>query len=218
MNVRLEPDGDVILEFEVEGFRRLMFRGTVERWAGDSIVAQLTSSGRDRDTRGGATIYVDRGQVSHIDMGGRVNGDPFRLDWYSHQDDKRGFWNAVAQAAVAAMWTGSQGSTFNYHGDGRGRFVRGNREMHVHDVNVRLERDGDVFLDFEAEGFRQLRFRGRVERYSPDSVVAQLTSTGDDRETRGGATIYVDRAGQVQQIDMGGRIEGRDFRLNWYSH
>lgn len=110
---------------------------------------------------------------------------------------------------------GARGSTFAFHGDGRGRFLRGDHEMRVHDVNVRLERDGDVFLDFEAEGFRRLQFRGRVERYSPDSVVAQLTSTGSDRETRGGATIFLDRTGQVQRIDMGGRIEGRDFRLNW---
>ena len=48
-------------------------------------------------------------------------------------------------------WRGRSGSTFNYHGDGRGFFNRRDgRDLRVRDVTVRLTEDGRVILEFQA--------------------------------------------------------------------
>jgi hypothetical protein len=62
---------------------------------------------------------------------------------------------------------GSSGSTFNYHGDGRGFFNRRDgRDLRVRDVTVRLTEDGRVILEFQAEGFERLAFSGSATNYN----------------------------------------------------
>lgn len=109
-------------------------------------------------------------------------------------------------------WNGSSGSTFNFRGDGNGYLNRRNgRDQRVRDVNVSLSRDGRVALSFDGEGFQRLNFVGRADRYNRDSIVTELRSGG----TRGSATIYMDRRGEVERIEMNGRMGNDDFRLQW---
>jgi hypothetical protein len=82
VSVSLAPDGRVILEFEAQGFQRLAFVGTATSYFRDYITAELGAGGRGRNVRGQASIYLDRGgQVERITMEGRMDGDPFRLNW-----------------------------------------------------------------------------------------------------------------------------------------
>ncbi|HEY3442173.1 MAG TPA: hypothetical protein VGK29_15545 [Paludibaculum sp.] len=109
-------------------------------------------------------------------------------------------------------WNGSSGSTFNFRGDGNGFLNRRNgRDQRVRDVNVTLSRDGRVSLSFEAEGYQRLNFVGRADSYNRDSIVTELRSGN----TRGSATIYIDRRGEVERIEMSGRTNNDDFRLQW---
>jgi hypothetical protein len=80
--VSLNRDGRVVVEFEGREFQRLVFGGQATRVTNGVVEAELTSAGRDRDTRGSAVIYMDQGgQVARVTMRGRIDGDPFRLDW-----------------------------------------------------------------------------------------------------------------------------------------
>jgi hypothetical protein len=112
-------------------------------------------------------------------------------------------------------WTGQNGGTFNFRGDGNGFFVQRNGpNMRVRDVNVNLARNGAINLAFQAQGFRggPLTFAGRATRFSGDSVDAILSGGPG---MRANATIYLDRGGSVDRIDMSGRGRDGDFRLNW---
>jgi hypothetical protein len=112
-------------------------------------------------------------------------------------------------------WTGQNGGTFNFRGDGNGFFVQRNGpNMRVRDVNVNLARNGAIRLAFQAQGFRggPLTFAGRATRFSGDSVDATLSGGPG---MRANATIYLDRRGSVDRIDMSGRGRDGDFRLNW---
>jgi hypothetical protein len=113
-------------------------------------------------------------------------------------------------------WNGQNGGTFDFRGDGNGFFVQSNGpNMRVRDVNVRLARNGAISLAFQAQGFRGgLAFSGRATRFSRDSVDATLSGGGG---ARANATIYLDRGGSVDRIDMNGRGRDGDFRLNWRS-
>lgn len=113
-------------------------------------------------------------------------------------------------------WTGQNGGTFNFRGDGNGFFVLHNgQNMRVRDVNVNLARDGAINLAFEAQGFPGLlTFAGRATRFSGDSVDAILSGGPG---MRANATIYLDRRGSVDRIDMNGSGRDGDFRLNWRS-
>jgi len=69
--------------------------------------------------------------------------------------------------------------------------------------------------DIQAQGFPgRLTFTGRATRYNRDSVNATLSSGGG---THANATIYLDRGGSVDRIDMNGSGRDGDFRLNWRS-
>ncbi len=109
-------------------------------------------------------------------------------------------------------WNGSSGSTFNFRGDGNCYLNRRNgRDQRVRDVNVSLSLDGRVALSFDGEGFQRLNFVGRADRYNRDSIVTELRSGG----TRASATIYIDRRGEVERIEMNGSMNNDDFRLQW---
>jgi hypothetical protein len=80
--VSLNRDGRVVVEFEAKDFRRIVFGGHATRVSKGFVGAELTSTGRDRDTRGSALIYMDRGgQVERVTLKGRMDGDPFTLEW-----------------------------------------------------------------------------------------------------------------------------------------
>jgi hypothetical protein len=82
VNVSLTADGRVVLEFEAQGLQRLTFVGRATNYYRDYITAELAAGARSRDVRGEASIYLDQGgQVDRITMGGRIDGDPFRLTW-----------------------------------------------------------------------------------------------------------------------------------------
>jgi hypothetical protein len=113
-------------------------------------------------------------------------------------------------------WRGARGSTFTYHGDGRGFFNRRNgRDLRVRDVNVSLGRDGRVVVEFDAEGMQRLFFAGRATNYSREYITAELGAGAQSRDVRANASIYVDPSGQVDHISMEGVIDGDPFRLNW---
>ena len=113
-------------------------------------------------------------------------------------------------------WNGQNGGTFNYRGDGNGFFVQRNGpNMRVRDVNVSLARNGAIYLAFQAQSLRgRLDFSGRATRFSRNSVDASLSGAAG---MRANATIYLDRGGSVDRIDMSGRGRDGDFRLNWRS-
>jgi hypothetical protein len=113
-------------------------------------------------------------------------------------------------------WNGQNGGTFNFHGDGNGFFVQRNGpNMRVRDVDVNLARNGAINLAFQAQGFRgRLTFAGKATRYGRDSVHAVLSGGPG---IRANATIYLDRGGSVDRIDMDGSGRDGDFRLNWRS-
>lgn len=77
--VSLDRDGRVTLEFEARGSRRIVFGGQATNIAGGTVQAELTRGG---GARGQAVISVDRnGQVIRVNMKGRMDGDPFILEW-----------------------------------------------------------------------------------------------------------------------------------------
>jgi hypothetical protein len=116
----------------------------------------------------------------------------------------------------AGSWTGRLGGEFRYRGDGRGFLNRRNGpDIAVRDVLVSLDRNGRVAVEFEARGFRRLVFGGQATRVSTGVVEAELTSTGNDRDTRGTTVIYMDRGGQVERVSMKGRMDGDPFALDW---
>lgn len=80
--VNLNRDGDVAIEFEARGFDRIVFTGRATRISDGTVVANLNSNGRERETRGSTVIYMNPGgQVERVTMNGRIDGDPFKLDW-----------------------------------------------------------------------------------------------------------------------------------------
>ncbi len=113
-------------------------------------------------------------------------------------------------------WRGERGGTFHFRGDGNGFFNRRDgRDMRVRDVNVDLARDGRVMLEFEVMGFQRLVFVGRATNYYRDNITADLGGGGRGRDVRGEASVYLDPRGEVERIEMRGRIDGDPFRLNW---
>lgn len=90
--------------------------------------------------------------------------------------------------------------------------------MPVRDVLVSVNRDGLVTLEFEAQGFQRLAFSGQAREISRTMVTAELLSDAYGRNTRGNATIYIDPRGEVERIEMRGRLRGDPFRLNWSEH
>jgi hypothetical protein len=80
--VSLNRDGRIVVEFQAQDVRRLVFAGQASRFSEGNVAVELTSTGRDRNTRGSAVIYVDRrGEVERVTMNGRMDGDPFTLNW-----------------------------------------------------------------------------------------------------------------------------------------
>ena len=164
---------------------------------------------RLEDSQGGREGYTfdvewrgDAGRGNFDDRGDRDRN--YRMD---RQRDEGG---------RGGQWTGRLGGEFQYRGDGRGFLNRRNgRDITVRDVLVSLNRDGRVAVEFEAREIPRLVFEGQASRVSSGSVVAELTSIGRDRDTRGSAVIYIDRGGQVERVTMKGRINGDPFRLDW---
>ncbi len=82
VNVSLNRAGNTAVEFEVRGFRRLVFRGQATRFTPAMVEADLVAEGRNGGSRGKAMIYIDRGgEVERVTMQGRIDGDPFTLTW-----------------------------------------------------------------------------------------------------------------------------------------
>jgi len=80
--VSLNRDGRVVLEFEARDFRRVVFAGQARSITTGRVEAELTSGAGDRDARGVVTIFMDRGgEVERVSMRGRIDRDPFTLEW-----------------------------------------------------------------------------------------------------------------------------------------
>ncbi len=125
-------------------------------------------------------------------------------------------WGNNGSNSNAGSWNGNSGSTFNYRGDGNGSFNRRNgRDERIRDVEVSLSRGGQVRLSFEAPGNQRINFVGRAGSFNRDSIYAELRGSNSGANTRGAATIYVDRRGEVERIEMTGRTNNDDFRLQW---
>lgn len=130
----------------------------------------------------------------------------------ARDDEWQGGWNDRGRDA----WNGRAGSTFRFSGDGNGVFNRRNgRDERVSDVNVSLGPDGRVMLSFDARGNQRMNFAGRANRYSRDSIEADLRGGNAGGNLRGSATIYLDRRGEVERIEMDGRTNNDEFRLRW---
>ena len=165
------------------------------------------------DNKGGSEGYTFdiewRGQGGGYPGGGQGGGYP---------GGQGGGWgnDGGPRGSGGGNWNGNSGSTFNFRGDGNGVFNRRNgRDERVRDVEVTLSRDGRVRLSFEAPGNRRMNFVGRADRYSRDSVYTELRGSNTGGNTRGSATIYLDRRGEVERIEMNGRNNNDDFRLQW---
>jgi hypothetical protein len=175
------------------------------------------------DGRGRQELIRDpsRGGVAVIrieDPKGGREGYTFDLEWRGTGSSGQEFGGRGGRESVGAGgWHGNRGSTFTYHGDGRGFLNRKNgRDLRVRDVNVSLAPDGRVILEFEAEGIERLTFAGRATNYSRDYITAELGAGGRGRNVRGTASIYVDPSGQVDRITMDGIVDGDPFKLNWH--
>ena len=148
-------------------------------------------------------------------------GYTFDIEWRGdagggYMDDRGPRRDRDDQGRVPGGWTGARGGELRFHGDGRGLLDRRNgRDERVRDVMVNVGRDGHVALEFEVQGFRRLVFGGQATRIAPDTVEAELTSGGGDRDTRGFVTIRVGRRGEVQRVLMKGRVNGDPFTLDW---
>jgi hypothetical protein len=176
------------------------------------------------DGRGRQTLLKEPGRggpaiVRIEDRKGGREGYTFDIEW---RGDAGGNWQNRQGPRRdqgfrgPAGWTGRLGGELQFRGDGRGFLNRGNGpDMPVRDVLVSMNRDGGVAVQFEARGFRRVAFTGQATRVSRDTVVAELTSGGRDRDTRGSTVIYVNRAGEVERVTMNGRMEGGPFRLDW---
>lgn len=175
---------------------------------------------RDPRSGGSAVIRID-------DPKGGSEGYTFDIEWRGGGGGGGGGWGnsgvgnsggGWGNGGGGGNWTGNSGSTFNFRGDGNGQFNRRNgRDERIRDVEVSLSRDGRVRLSFEAEGYQRINFTGRADRYSRDSIYTELRGSNTGSNTRGSATIYVDNRGEVQRIEMTGRNNNDDFRLQWRS-
>lgn len=160
---------------------------------------------RDPGRGGTAVVRIEDSQRGS-------EGYTFDLEW--HFTAGRGDFGGRRESSGG--WRGNSGSTFNYHGDGRGFLNRRDgRDMRVRDVTVHLNEDGRVDLEFQAEGLERLAFVGRATNYNRDSITADLAGGGRSRNVRGEATIYLDRNGEVERVTMSGRMGDDPFKLNW---
>jgi hypothetical protein len=175
---------------------------------------------RIQDTQGGSEGYTGdimwRGGNGGGDWGPGGSGGPGGGGYgggYGRPPRPGDDWGG----AGGGGWNGQNGRTLSFRGDGNGFLARrGSQNIRVRDVYVNLRRNGDLDLSFEVQRFGQLAFRGRATRFGRDSIEADLS--GGDPGSRASATIFVDPGGNVERIDMGGRMQGDDFRLNWRSH
>ncbi len=175
--------------------------------------------GRGRQTlvrepgRGGAAV------VRIEDPQGGREGYTFDIEWRGDAgggwDNRQGTRRDEGPRGNEG-WTGRMGGELHFRGNGRGFLNRENGPgLPVRDVLVSLNRDGGVAVEFEARGFRRVVFTGQATRVSRTVVIAELTSGGRDRDTRGLTNIYVNSAGEVQRVTMSGRMEDGPFRLDW---
>ena len=173
---------------------------------------------RGIDGRGRQDLIRDpsRGGVAIVrieDRRGGREGYTFDLEWRGSGGER---WDDGGSRPGVGGWHGNRGSTFDFRGDGRGFFNRrSGRDLRVRDVNVSLRQDGRVILEFEAQGVQRLVFAGQASHYSRDSITAELAVGSRSRDTRGEATIYLDRGGQVDRVIMDGRVDGDPFKLTW---
>jgi hypothetical protein len=150
------------------------------------------------------------------DAGGGNFDDRGDRDRSDRDRGERGDRDRDEASRRGGQWTGRLGGEFQYRGDGRGFLNRRNgRDIAVRDVLVSLNRDGQVAVEFEAREMPRLVFGGQASRVSSGTVVAELTSSGRERDTRGSAVIYMDRGGQVERVTMKGRMDGDPFTLDW---
>ena len=176
---------------------------------------------RDPRNGGSAVVRID-------DPKGGSEGYTFDIEWRGGGGGGGGWGNngggnngggwgsGGSGGGSGGNWNGNSGSTFNFRGDGNGFFNRRNgRDERVRDVEVSLTRDGRVRLSFEAQGYQRINFVGRADRYNRDSIYTELRGSNTGSNTRGTATIYVDNRGEVQRIEMTGRNDNDDFRLQW---
>ena len=105
--------------------------------------------------------------------------------------------------------TATAGSFLNPAGNGLSISARARRQCSA------LGRDGQVIVEFEAEGMQRLTFAGRATNYSRDFITAELGAGARSRNVRANASIYVDPSGQVDHISMEGMVDGDPFKLNW---
>ncbi len=171
---------------------------------------------RDPRNGGAAVIRIE-------DPKGGSEGYTFDVEWRGGSGGGSGWGGNGGSGSGSGWggsgggnWNGNSGSTFNFRGDGNGSFNRRNgRDERIRDVEVSLSRDGRVRLSFEAQGYQRINFVGRADRYNRDGIFTELRGSNTGSNTRGTATIYVDRRGEVERIEMNGRTNNDDFRLQW---
>lgn len=180
------------------------------------------------DGRGRQTLVREPGRggtavIRIEDSKGGREGYTFDIEWrgdaggggFGDRQDQRDRGRDEAGRG-GGRWTGRPGGEFQYRGDGRGFLNRRNgRDIVVRDVLVSLNREGRIAVEFETRDFPRFVFRGQATNVSSETVVAELTSVGGDRNTRGSTVIYIDRGGQVERVTMKGRIDGDPFTLDW---
>lgn len=171
-----------------------------------------------QDSKGGSEGYTFDVEWRGGSGGAWDNGDNRNRGNNGNRNRGNGNGAGWGNGNNGSGWNGAAGSTFNFRGDGNGNFNRRNgRDMRVRDVNVSLTRDGRVALSFDAQGYQRLNFVGRADRIEGNLIYSELRGSNTGGDTRGAATIYVDRSGEVERIEMTGRNNNDDFRLQWRS-
>jgi hypothetical protein len=235
--IEVEVDGVAEVEINQTQGRIRTLSGQPARWRRFECNQPMPANApnlhfRGIDGRGNQALVSGRGGAVVVrieDPQGGAEGYTFDLEWGGRggfdggrgpgPGPDRGYDRGPGPGrGPVARWTGARGGTLQFHGDGRGFFNRARgQDQVVRDVNVRLDRDGNLTVEFEAQGFQRLVFKGQARNISRNQITADLYADGYGRgvDARGVTTIYVDPNGEVDRINMSGRLRRDTFRLNW---
>jgi len=240
--IEVEVDGVAEVEINQTQGRIRTLSGQPARWRRFECNQPMPANApnlhfRGIDGRGNQNLVSGRGGAVVVrieDPQGGAEGYTFDLEWGGRggydggrgpgPGPDRGYDRGgpgpapVRGPGYGGRWTGARGGTLQFHGDGRGFFNRARgQDQVVRDVNVILDRAGNLTVEFEAQGFQRLVFKGQARNVSRSQISADLYADGygNGVDARGVTTIYIDPNGEVERINMSGRLRRDTFRLNW---
>lgn len=184
---------------------------------------------RIRDSQGGQEEYHFRlewkrgtgssGGWGNNNSGGWGNsGNSNSNSGWGSGNNNSGGWGSGGNSGMRNSGNSGWGSGWQndvgFRGDGNGTFSRqGNSDAQARQVDCRINRNGNVSLDFMVEGWQRVSFRGNVTNVRGNRVTANLSTQGG--EAQGVAIFNVANGRDVERISLRGNASSQSFRLEW---